>query len=105
MEYIENGKHFDKNEHKDLIPTLENAVKEMHSQDYVHGDLRTPNILVKDNKVFIVDFDWAGKEGEVFYSLLNPAAFDSECEKEGIRSGQQILKNHDTFMINRLKRD
>ena len=59
MEYIENGKHFDKNEHKDLISALEKAVKKMHAQDYVHGDLRTPNILVKDKKLFIVDFDWA----------------------------------------------
>lgn len=40
----------------------------MHGQGLVHGDLRFMNILcdVKGN-VMIVDFDWAGREGEVKY--------------------------------------
>ncbi|KAJ7639135.1 hypothetical protein FB45DRAFT_739360, partial [Roridomyces roridus] len=34
----------------------------------VHGDLRPENILVHENgSVRVVDFDWAGKVGEVHY--------------------------------------
>ena len=34
---------------------------------HVHGDLRVQNILVVDDSISILDFDWAGKEGEVRY--------------------------------------
>ena len=34
---------------------------------YVHDDLHHPNILVADNKVILIDFDWGGREEEVFY--------------------------------------
>jgi tRNA A-37 threonylcarbamoyl transferase component Bud32 len=50
----------------------------------VHGDLRDPNIIVCDDngRVYLIDFDWSGKEGEVFY----PTAKLNEELLEGRRS-------------------
>ena len=41
------------------------------NSEYVHGDLRAPNILVKfeDDQAHlqVIDFEWSGKAGEVYY--------------------------------------
>jgi len=46
---------------------MEELMRRFHREGYVHGDLRAPNILCKDDKVMLVDFDWGGKVGEVSY--------------------------------------
>ena len=38
-----------------------------HNKRLVCGDLRPPNVLFSGGKVFLIDFDWAGKEGEARY--------------------------------------
>jgi len=35
--------------------------------EFVHGDLREPNMLCDGEKVMLVDFDWGGKVGEAYY--------------------------------------
>ena len=53
---------------KKLKASLRNAVQTLHSNNFVHGDLRPPNILaLEDNTVRILDFDWAGLAGVVKY--------------------------------------
>ncbi len=48
--------------------SLKTAVKKMHESNYVHGDLREQNIMVMDDEtVRIVDFDWADTEGTATY--------------------------------------
>ena len=54
--------------------TIGNLVRDFHQMDMVHGDLRFPNfIFTKDGtedgtvKMLLVDFDWGGKAGEVYY--------------------------------------
>jgi hypothetical protein len=50
-------------------------VKDFHDAGFVHGDLRDANFVVtnsgvagaKDRKIMLLDFDWGGKEGEVFF--------------------------------------
>ena len=46
---------------------LKMAVEVMHAKNFVHGDLRPQNILVVDNKVRLLDFDWAENEGTARY--------------------------------------
>ncbi len=36
---------------------------------YVFGDLREPNVLLRKDKLYILDFDWCGKINEVRYPL------------------------------------
>ena len=43
------------------------AMEALHSNRFVHGDLRLQNVLVVGDSVRIVDFDWAGLEGTARY--------------------------------------
>ena len=49
---------------------IQKLVQGFHEQGLVHGDLRLPNFLFtrsSPTKVFLIDFDWGGKEGEVYF--------------------------------------
>ena len=54
-------------EPSDYTTQLVTIVKYLHDKNYVHGDLRKPNILNVNGKLQICDFDWAGVEGIAKY--------------------------------------
>lgn len=93
-------------------PTLkdvEEALRVLHKENLVFGDLRRPNILLCKRDVpgggteegeMLVDFDWAGKHDEQRYPpMLNPG-FEWA---EGIKGGGIMKKEHDIAMLNLLK--
>ncbi|KAF4565414.1 Protein kinase domain-containing protein [Pleurotus pulmonarius] len=86
-----------------VVKDLESALHILHANDLVYGDLRLPNIIVREEgsqwRASLIDFDWAGPVGTVHYpSNLNMAAF------WGIGAGPclSILKEHDLGMLERL---
>ncbi|KAF5332326.1 hypothetical protein D9758_016123 [Tetrapyrgos nigripes] len=53
------------------------AIKHLHDQNIVFGDLRSPNIMVHgNNRAVLIDFDWAATEGEGRY----PPRLSTEVE-------------------------
>jgi tRNA A-37 threonylcarbamoyl transferase component Bud32 len=72
MEYIESGvpiTHASRlSAHRERrVAELQRLMDDFHEKDLVHGDLRAANIICKDDFVMLIDFDWGGKDGEVFY--------------------------------------
>ena len=64
-------------------------------QQHVHGDLRFPNVLVKDKQVYIIDFEWAGKVGKAcFPGIINREVFSNV----GGKAGGLITQEMDTKM-------
>jgi RIO-like serine/threonine protein kinase len=81
MEYIDKGVTFnhlvdsqeiEKSKVYDLTKAL---VDDFHCCGFVHGDLRPNNVIVSihnNNRVCLIDFDWAGSIGNTFYpSFMN----------------------------------
>ena len=74
----------------------------MHKQGFVHGDLRDLNILFRCQvaydrvDILFIDWDWAGKAGEVKYpSMLNPKI----TRHQNAVARQPIRKEHDDHML------
>jgi Ser/Thr protein kinase RdoA (MazF antagonist) len=42
-----------------------------HVEGLVHGDLWAANIFCEGDSMKLIDFDWGGKDGEVFYPTAN----------------------------------
>ncbi|KAG1834019.1 hypothetical protein DFJ58DRAFT_735930 [Suillus subalutaceus] len=80
---------------------LTNAIEYCHGKGFVFGDLRKPNVMItKDGKVQLIDFDWAGREGEVTYPVSISPAIDWP---EGVQGLGPILKQHDHDMLVRYR--
>ncbi|KAK7682788.1 hypothetical protein QCA50_014172 [Cerrena zonata] len=77
---------------------LSSAIALLHSNNYVHGDLRTPNVLTSGSDIHIIDFDWAGIAGEVTY----PPYLDKSKQGKwapGVDDFGSIQKEHDDYML------
>ena len=95
---------------RSLEEKVKNLVAELHGGGFVHGDIRDANIMVKlaaaaesEVEVKLLDFDWAGKEGEACY----PGNVNHEgvSRPHGAKDGLIIEREHDLFMIKELFTD
>ena len=96
------------------LPTIQadiaQCVETLHAEGLVHGDVRVDNILlyrpeaVSDETIYcgdiramLVDFDWAGCEGEATYPRnINMLTVSWPA---GVKPGSLITKEHDTTML------
>jgi serine/threonine protein kinase len=86
-----------------ILGKVSEALKILHANDLVFGDLRSPNILVTaQHQVQLVDFDWCGKVGEEKY----PADINLVDIKwpEGVVPGGPLQFEHDNKMMRGLSR-
>ncbi|KAF5337703.1 hypothetical protein D9758_017346 [Tetrapyrgos nigripes] len=99
MEYLE-GKNALQTPREEWPPTAHAHVKatidQLHEAGFVFGDLRLPNVIFADGDTKLIDFDWSGKEGDVFYphGLSENAGW-----VEGVKSFRKIEKKHDLEML------
>ncbi|TFK33280.1 hypothetical protein BDQ12DRAFT_615533 [Crucibulum laeve] len=105
MEFVD-GKTVDDIEINNELPgsfseQLKGAISYLHSEGFVFGDLRQPNIMISEGKVMLIDFDWAGKEGEVRYPV---ALSKSITWPRGVEGLELIEKQHDLDMIDDIVR-
>lgn len=84
---------------------IKEALELLHGENLVFGDLRPPNILLCDRGAtdggtergaMLVDFDWAGKDGEQRYPLLLNRSIQWP---EGVEGGKVLRKEHDDAMF------
>ncbi|KAG9314767.1 protein kinase subdomain-containing protein PKL/ccin9 [Chiua virens] len=101
MEYVHNATPLDPHtsfdDRKEWAKQLTALVRSFHAKDYVHGDLRSPNIVVAaDNRVRLLDYDWGGKQGQVFYphEHLNP-----QLTQDRNRTDLKIEKDDDERVL------
>ncbi|KZO90884.1 hypothetical protein CALVIDRAFT_372643 [Calocera viscosa TUFC12733] len=75
---------------------LEAFLASMRKRDYVHGDLRKPNIYVgAKGDVHILDFEYAGKAGKVKYA----PDLNTDILPIDVQGGEAICLEHDEEMI------
>lgn len=100
MDFISDAEHFVAKRGGQAADHLSRAVAALHEQDLVHADLREQNILVKDGRAFLVDFDWSGTEGQHTYPPF--------MNHEGVRWADDagyllpLKKSHDTHFMEML---
>jgi RIO-like serine/threonine protein kinase len=65
---------------------LQKALELLHGQGLVIGDLRSPNVfklITKARQVKLIDFDWAGEEGQTKDPYLISPGIDW---REGVKA-------------------
>ncbi len=104
MEFVEGRRVDDDKPHlpEKVIEPLRGAISALHDVGLVHGDLRGPNVIVSEGsggkRAMLLDFDWGGKEGDVFY----PADINMQLTwHDDVKPGTLIRREHDVFMLGR----
>ncbi|MAG45304.1 MAG: Kae1-associated kinase Bud32 [Nanoarchaeota archaeon] len=92
---------FDKlksNERLSICKQLGEEISKLHEQDIIHGDLTTSNLILKDNKLYFIDFGlgfFSRKVEDKAVDLhLLKQALESKHYKTFKSSYQQILKHY-----------
>lgn len=90
---------------------LKIALKILHDQGLVFGDLRWPNVIQpltttgadgsKQSAAMLIDFDWCGEEERVKYPSDISLGPGMGWHQE-VRGGVLIKKHHDTYMLEHL---
>lgn len=88
-----------------VVDDIARALKILHDNDIVFGDLRPPNVMaVQDEKGnvtggMLIDFDWCGRHGEAKY----PPDINMRINwPEGVGPGTIMQKEHDDEMFGKL---
>lgn len=109
--FLEYHKDLSSGDQKNIFDELFKIVKLLYKKQFVHGDLRSPNFMIKvkgthpdyqemvpsDNQlpqVMVIDFDWAGSAGEVQY----PRSRSDRKEWPG-KPGGVILLEDDWILV------
>lgn len=84
-----------------LREELSSKLTDLHQMDFVHGDVRDANVMVRKDRLGwkLVDFDWSGKIGEVRYPMNVNRGLR---RPEGALDGKLILADHDIKMLDYL---
>ena len=98
MEYLSGWTMLGEEPHQERLKYKEKvkeALRVIHEQELVHGDVRWPNILVSKDNIKFVDFDHCGKEGVNRY----PREWDHTHRPEGTKEGDLMKRSHDDWMF------
>lgn len=108
MELLEDG-FKSCNEFNDLKLSFREAitssVQKLHSLGFVHGDLRDTNVFIRNHQDLwecqIIDYDWAGREGEVVYPH---GVYNNNLvwRPDAYMDGRDITMEHDISTIKRI---
>jgi len=102
MEYIEGNTVGEASVlQKDVREKTEKAIQKLHDAQLVFGDLRAVNVMISGDKVFLIDFDWAGKVNEARYPLNLSRSVRWPKEAKELEM-EYILMDHDRFMLDQL---
>ena len=74
------------------------CLRSLHNERMVHGDIRDTNLFVgPDDDIKLIDFDWAGKFGQVRYpSNINRS---SVARPSTVSDGELVNPEHDYNMV------
>ena len=93
MEHIEGDSWPD-----DAKDQVKEAIDLLHQNNLVFGDLRPPNVLFSGGKVFLIDFDWAGKKNVARYPRNLSTGVEWAADARGLER-ELIKPEHDDKML------
>ncbi|OSD04890.1 hypothetical protein PYCCODRAFT_1423837 [Trametes coccinea BRFM310] len=102
MDYVEGLEAQTKLSRPSHTSSLRTAIQALHGRGFVYGDLREPNVLIVEDEIRLIDFDWAGVEGVARYpSTIYLDRKEIEWHSGVVRGGL-VKKEHDEHFFTAL---
>ena len=85
-----------------IFGQIEAALQKLHDENIVFGDLRLPNLMVRNERVLFIDFDWCGEHDMDKYPISLNEDPDIKWHPD-VRPGSTMRTNHDIHMLNHMR--
>ena len=87
-EHLDN---FSLNKQKSLCVKIGESVAKLHAQNIIHGDLTTSNMILKDNKVFFIDFGLGFISNKMEDKAVDIHLFKEELEAKHFKNWETLF--------------
>ena len=99
MQYInglrlsENLNNLEKKEQIKICEKIGTSVSKLHEKNIIHGDLTTSNMILKDNKIYLIDFGLGYQNGKYEDKAVDLHLLKQALEAKHFKFHEELFKS------------
>lgn len=96
---FEQGSKYTEQECLELVRQLLAPIMHVHEQGFIHGDVRIPNVILRDGQVHLIDFGLARRMGEPLLPELKRRMRELPDPEDELAAPDQDLQDLGHFLL------
>lgn len=96
---FEQGRKYTEQDCLELVKQLLAPIVHVHEQGYIHGDVRIPNVILRDGQVHLIDFGLARRMGEPLLPELKRRMRELPEPEDELAAPDQDLQDLGHFLL------
>ncbi|SEB25680.1 protein kinase [Paenibacillus sp. 276b] len=96
---FEQGRKYTEKDCLELVKQLLAPIVHVHEQGYIHGDVRIPNVILRDGQVHLIDFGLARRMGEPLLPELKRRMRELPEPEDELAAPDQDLQDLGHFLL------
>ncbi|RAW12207.1 serine/threonine protein kinase [Paenibacillus taichungensis] len=96
---FEQGRKYTEQDCLELAKQLLAPIMHVHEQGYIHGDVRIPNVILRDGQVRLIDFGLARRMGEPLWPELKRRMRELPEPEDELAAPDQDLQDLGHFLL------
>ncbi|MFB8377065.1 serine/threonine protein kinase [Paenibacillus taichungensis] len=96
---FDQGRKYTEQECLELVRQLLAPIMHVHEQGYIHGDVRIPNVILRDGQVHLIDFGLARRMGEPLLPELKRRMRELPDPEDELAAPDQDLQDLGHFLL------
>ncbi|PIH56374.1 protein kinase [Paenibacillus sp. LK1] len=96
---FEQGYKYTEQDCLELVKQLLAPIMHVHEQGYIHGDVRIPNVILRDGQVHLIDFGLARRMGEPLLPELKRRMRELPEPEDELAAPDQDLQDLGHFLL------
>lgn len=96
---FDQGRKYTEQECLELVRQLLDPIMHVHEQGFIHGDVRIPNVILRDGQVHLIDFGLARRMGEPLLPELKRRMRELPEPEDELAAPDQDLQDLGHFLL------
>jgi hypothetical protein len=85
-----------------IFDQVEIALQKLHEANIVYGDLRHPNLMIYNERVLFIDYDWCSEHNKGKYPISLNRRPNINWHPD-VEPGGLMMTDHDIYMLDQLR--
>ncbi|SEL19841.1 protein kinase [Paenibacillus sp. OK003] len=96
---FDQGRQYTEQQCLELVKQLLSPIMHVHEQGYIHGDVRIPNVILREGQVHLIDFGLARRMGEPLLPELKRRMRELPEPEDELAAPDQDLQDLGHFLL------